>query len=800
MKPKLSFSERRAMSGQWRSTQRALKKYHSEHADLLGNQIAQMIREMIKHRLITSYTNYMYYLPEAVKLLSTEQLRAGVDMCIRLVAKGIDPGYALQAGVPAAANNGTPQDFPSNLSAVEQFLMNQNKQRTNHRYTLSAIAKELAPEQFRAALNAALDIERSGIDVASFLGSLPALAKALDKQQFMASIDLAIHLAANHINPGHMLSAEIPNAAKTLSWEQLIAGIDLVINLAERGVNSSGIIQYGVLAAVKSQRTPEDLQANIEALESYVLAGGPSHYDSMQALGSLPAAILTPERFKALLETITRLVAEQKIDPAPIVAQAHAASCASINCEEFQANLQALINLHLAVSKQTGRSYRPLGQSLPVISITSEQFRAAVDLAARLIEKKVDPTGLLQSGLPAAAKSLDPDQFLAAIEMVERFASQTTDPEPLLRYAIPAAIKCSTTPDETESNIQALEHYLARLSNKLIKPSFKVSEGLEVLGDARSSQELKNYFRVLETLVSDLAERKISIDASPGLVSLARQAVAVKKYNEGFQIILHPALTSEEYIDDYYGGGYSTMRVDHPEWIGLRPVGNSVAQIPLEPLEPSSIKEFLEERSWLWRHYSSASDRERAVERITHFCSYLPATLDQLMRAGVLEPGRTLVSAYLIGSYPWVANPSDLDLFLIVEGELDVAYFNSNNPAVMKVETPGLGVSLSAEVVGVETLIHAAEGMPVKHAKRLSLRYALIYGSALLSGRDLFKTTPAPKEKLAQLEKDILEDAQRSNWPELEGDRGKIYAKRDWRQREARALAEFLESNRTTQR
>lgn len=153
--------------------------------------------------------------------------------------------------------------------------------------------------------------------------------------------------------------------------------------------------------------------------------------------------------------------------------------------------------------------------------------------------------------------------------------------------------------------------------------------------------------------------------------------MALKQQHEDFEPVLHPAVTHTEleWVEDpvYYGSHYEARTVtDHPDWIELRPVGRRITEIPLEALEATRLETLLAHRSWLWQFHADRAGRERALEQIAPVRVSLPTILDRLPRHGALEPTASLMSAYLIGSYPWVDTPADIDLFLVVNGERNV--------------------------------------------------------------------------------------------------------------------------------
>ena len=328
----------------------------------------------------------------------------------------------------------------------------------------------------------------------------------------------------------------------------------------------------------------------------------------------------------------------------------------------------------------------------------------------------------------------------------------------------------------------------------------------------RSTAEIETDLEVFERLITRLNEQRVLGDIAGGLTALVKQAIALKKCYEDFEVVLHHAITrDEEYTDPYYGTSSIRTHIDYPQWIELIPSGRRLTPIGLAMLDREHIERLLENRSWTYRDEASPSNRERAIERSVHWRSYLPVFIDQLMRQGILDPIAPVISVYLIGSYPWIADPNDLDLFLVVEGARDARYFSAAeliNRGVAQPEffahpttqsllqrpthVPPLRLGISVEVIGHETLLRASRGEAVKHAAVLARRYCLLYGSVLLAGNDLFKSNVPPAILFRDLHSDLLRDMKRADWPELAGDASRITAKKAWRKREADALSRLI--------
>ena len=228
-----------------------------------------------------------------------------------------------------------------------------------------------------------------------------------------------------------------------------------------------------------------------------------------------------------------------------------------------------------------------------------------------------------------------------------------------------------------------------------------------------------------------------------------------------------------------------------------RNAGATIAQESIEPHEfqlavpeLTQVLATLQRRSWLFHYYLDRAGQKRCLERIVALQGLLSAIVDRLFQQGVLEPTAQLSSIYVIGSYPWLVDPADVDLFLIIEGEYDWTPLSVEELKGSDVRVPELQIEPALEIVGREKLSQAGHGEQVPNSERLVLRHTLLYGSVLLAGPDIFERSIG-RDELNALRRDLLKDKKRANWPELKGDQTKIKAKKKWRQAEAKALREF---------
>ncbi|MDD3088722.1 MAG: HEAT repeat domain-containing protein, partial [Candidatus Omnitrophica bacterium] len=203
-----------------------------------------------------------------------------------------------------------------------------------------------------------------------------------------------------------------------------------------------------------------------------------------------------------------------------------------------------------------------------------------------------------------------------------------------------------------------------------------------------------------------------------------------------------------------------------------------------------NLRELLDARSWVWGALSDG-DKEKALNKILRVQERIPDIISEYHGYSATFAGREVVSICLAGSFPWVEAPNDLDVIIIVEGDKDFESISSAaSQGSLKEIFPGLETTY--EIVGLETLKKAVRGENVKRAKVVR-RKAIIYSGAVpLYGVDLFRNSRPPLEAYGTMIDDFAINAQTANWDNIKGHPDKVRAKRDWRQREAEALANWM--------
>lgn len=446
--------------------------------------------------------------------------------------------------------------------------------------------------------------------------------------------------------------------------------------------------------------------------------------------------------------------------------------------------------------------------SLKLLALNSSQ---QLSLASSLAECGVNPTRTLRDGLPVAAKTLTLEQFYCCLESATRLGEQKIDPSPILQYGLPIIAQIGSTLEDFSANLLSIEDLAPFLKkcgagyySKKCEAGYYINynafqDTLLIVAQASTTPDaFQLNIGILKGLVTHLIEAGINLSGIVSrLAELTMQAIAIKQHYEDFEPTFHREIAHEKFEDYYLGGQTHYTVIDHPSWVELRPIGRRTVKMSLPMVKRILLEKLLAQRSWLWQfpHDLVTQERvrqERALERITTFYTFLPSILDRLTRHGVIGSTAKLRSAYLIGSYAWVVSPNDIDLFLLLDGKSDVVLLTDEVLKKLGVQIPEMRVPMAVEMVGYETLLAASRGESIPNRKRLAFRHTLLYGSVLLAGHDLFKDTPARLEALENLWQDLDTDRQRADWPKLKGDRVKIAQKEAWRQIEADALAMFI--------
>ena len=700
---------------------------------------------------------------------------AAIDFASRLIEKKIDPTQALDYALPAAAKNSTePAEFQANLEALERLIVAcDGTVQVHFLHELTALA-ELDPDLFRGVIEAGTCLAENNFNPAELFKSLQPI-RSLSKARIWAGLNLAMQLAQQKMLLGETLQHAIPALAKAVSQSEFNASLECANRLVEKKIHPASMLLYGIPAASSARKSAAEFQVNLRSLEQFVVAVSELDSDKCRrVLMSLGQRGLSSEQFRISLECATRLAISEVDLGSFFEAGLKAGLAAATMPEEIRANFEAMERTALQLPTARRHRFTEILRTIPHVNLNSQQFCAGLETATRLEEQDV-------------ASSV------------------------LLKYGLPRVVRVSTTPEDFTTNLRTLEAFLVRIAKLRSITDDSFGEALHAALQGRSTAEVETNLEVFERLITRINEHRVSGDIAGGLAALVKQAIALRKCYEDFEVVLHHAITSNaEYTDPYYGTS-SRTHIEYPQWFELIPSGRRLTPIGLALLDRGHIERLLESRSWAYRDEEIPRNRERAIERSVHWRSYLPVFMDQLMRQGILDPVTPVVSAYLIGSYPWIADPNDLDLFLVVEGERDARYFSAAelihkgvalpeffvHPTTQSLvqrnaHVPPLRIGISVEVIGYESLLRASRGEAVRHSAVLARRYCLLFGSVLLAGDDLFQSKVPPAELFRELHEDLLKDMKKANWPELAGDARRTAAKKAWRKREAKALSKLI--------
>jgi hypothetical protein len=707
-------------------------------------------------------------LVKVAKSLEPSQFYAAVDLASRLIEKQIDPASSLEHALPVVAKNSTsPAEFQANLEMLERLIVARNGQQM---WVLDKLPA-LAPDLFRGAIEVGCCMAENGFDPEKFFESLKLAHTSLSEAQMWAGLDLTTRLAHEKMDLREPLLYGLVETAKAVDRDQVKfdASLEAASRLVQKKIPPYSLLRYGVPAALKTQQSANAFQGNLRALEQFVVNGAQNESHNQRVLGLLSSIPLTSEQLRLTLEFAARFVTSE-IDVTNV----------------FEAGLKATLN-----STRTPEEIRANFEAL-------ERFLPLFD--------RYQLTQILET-IPQA--NLNSQQFCAGLEAASRLAEKKVQSSPLLKYGLPATVRVSTAPEDFGATLETFETFLVRFAKHAPISDLSFADGFQAALQGQTISELEAGLEAFGMIITQLTEQRVLGNIASDLYELVKQAIALKECYEGFEVVLHEAITREaEYVDSYYGGTSTVTQVDYPQWLELIPTGRRLTPIRLALLDRAHIERLLEKRSWLYRYEERPANRERAIERIAHWRSYLLVFIDQLMRHGILDSVAPIISAYLIGSYPWVTEPNDLDLFLVVEGLRDVSYFSSaelidkgvalpeffvttESSPHRNTKVPILPHGISVEVVGYETLLRASRG-DVRHAEVLASRYCLLYGSVLLAGDDLFHSKTPPAELFWKLQRGLLRDLEKADWPELASDDSAIPPKRAWRKREANALSKLI--------
>jgi hypothetical protein len=197
-------------------------------------------------------------------------------------------------------------------------------------------------------------------------------------------------------------------------------------------------------------------------------------------------------------------------------------------------------------------------------------------------------------------------------------------------------------------------------------------------------------------------------------------------------------------------------------------------------------------RSWLWRCHATAFEKFRALLRVrwVQWCA-LPSIRRALITCEAISP-ESVVAAYLLGSFPWVKSPNDLDIALIVEGDApfgrkelhDIPFLRLMFHSIEKVDV---------ECVGASRLERAVSGECVSMGVVIRRRALTYWGGIFLAGQDVFAQSRPPIGNFNVFVADLITDSIiLSRWRFAGSAIERAEKKRRWRLAEAAALRRWI--------
>ncbi len=683
------------------------------------------------------------------------------------------------------------------------------------RRLLGRAGRKVQPGQYPPLLQGALLLAREGFDPGPFLSAMLDCAAAGHSTRFLPILGLAADLARRHIDPSRVVILAVDASVRLRSEEAFREVLDFLATDGEAYASKASsatsrqrvrcseefwaaaalpvdgrrsavqVIQSGALPPISAKF---DRQHYLAALDFAVrlLAVQRDAYRSCASLQFLAESV-SWEQFVCTLD----FVLANARPGFPFVDVPHAAQLAARTSQSLDEFLQVLQLAATALEQSTIPRIEAWSKSAEALDragvITLFQF-----LVARGANGGIDANSFpevlrrIVSLAPASSRKLG--VYLEVIPHLP-IASGGDHPVNLAETLIKTAGLVSREPGDLERNLRALcGIYQPPPGNRL---SFGRDTLLTALGLFEPGMEpaaVEREAAVLRRLVEESGGHFAANPRGPGIVDLYRQVTALRPDYQDLEIVVRPAITHEEEYSDYYGTHSSTV-TDREASIEIHPRGERLSNIVLELVPTTRMLELMNERSWIWATTQADAARADATDRIARVRAYLPAAIDALVRQGLLRPN--LKSVYLIGSYPWLQDAGDIDLFVVYNGAVDPVYLNPRQLSNRGTNLQLNGVPFSLEATGEENLRLASAAPRSQLSDRLRLRYALLFGSVLLAGDDLFPSGHPPGS-LAALAADLRQDAARADWPELRDQSDRRRRKQAWREHEAAAIERFL--------
>lgn len=756
-----------------------------ERADAarLRAQCLVLVRLLVRHGLYRK-TMLQDSLPGVLRLCPPRQARAVFNHLIAVASKGRDPfaGGLLEAVL--LTENLDEAELLHTLTVIAECPLDRPLQFVSaaDAKLIASSVPSLPPAVFRAGLQLAAGVSaQSGRSVAVFTTVLPALCRAYQvEQELLSRVQLLSHMVMRETARASLCQAL--EEAAILPPDRFASVFEAAIDVSSAGHDSRPLGRWAARASPRLGSA--DFRRALEV--AVRLTSGASYcVDALEGAIPQEGAPSAAGDFQALLETVEALTgAGRKRNPTSTIISALGRASSVLTAEKLRAVLDLTERMLDADMDPAG----VLSETTALARLDDRQFVAAIDLGARMVAAGLAPGLALRQGIPAVAQSCEWSDYVESIDAALRLVERKVDPTPLLQFGAPVA----NMMEDKAAARRVVEQHLVRAANWSSTWSSCRHHGVQAVLEFRPSLDLEFALQVFECLVDRIQKSHGDPGTSPGLAQLARQAMALASDYEDFTVSYRPAITHQEEQSDSYFGSSSSTVVDEPARLELAPAGERRVPIAIALRSSDEVETLLAERSWLWRHLATAHARERALDRAAGVRAQLGTIVDGMIRSRILESGHALAAAYLIGSYPWVDRPADIDMFFVVEGRRDVTRVVGAGLAATGFNAGCLPAPLDIEVAGWETLLDAVRGADGGRAQDLRHRHTLLHGSLLLAGRDLHEHAGVSAAALLRLREHIIENSRRADWPELAGNSPRIEAKREWRRREAEALKCFL--------
>jgi len=499
---RLSFSARIHSLGNWGPTKEALRRLRERDREMVRARINELLNELAA-KGFAAQRALEDWIPGLLEDFPLDRAQEALAWAARLAREGVDPEPAVRLGLPQLAEaSPLPEDFSANAALLERLLTAMARQDADPRPALEGLERinqVLVPEEFRTALSLAASLAEKGGDAAQ------------------------------------VLSEALPEAAAALSEEQFRSLLETLFRLAEEGVDPAPALRFSLTAVRKASPDEPEFEANLKALEEWLRAlnrAGADVARAQERVLPMLVRLLDPEPFRAALQFGTRL-AGAGVDPSRALLYG-------------VAPLARLYSEPLSGGRPARRPELAARGPVVVPKPPKTPFRAALEDLERLVialEKGPFDTGAaLEYGLAAAARALGPAELPAALRMAQRLAEKRIDPRPALEYAVPALAGTGLAEEKFEALLPSCEAFAEALAGQGLCFNQSLGEALGSLARECAPKRLNACLRLAASLAGK------GFDPAPHLAAAASSARALDAESFTSALTLASELT-ERHID-----------------------------------------------------------------------------------------------------------------------------------------------------------------------------------------------------------------------------------------------------------